>query len=362
MRVLQIINALEPAGAETFLRDLTLGLARRGIEPTVYLLRSTGSALERSLGEAGIPMHCSPAGPPRSPRHVVALARHLSGHAYDVVQPHLSPSQLWAPLAARVAGIQTPLLTTEQSTRNRRRRLVFKPVDKWMYGHYAHVACVSHAAADALARWIPAIAPRLLVIENGIDTSRLDGAPRGDRKAVLGFEGPVVMMVGRFEPARDQATLLRAMHHLDKAHLVLVGDGSRRAEHERLAETLGVAERCHFLGKREDVERLIKLADVYVQSAHWEGFSIAVLEAMASGVPVVASRVPSLVELVDSAGVLFELGNAEDLAGCLNALLRDPVRRAELARRARTRAAEFRIERIVDRYHDLYRQVCGAAG
>src|SRR3989441_33036 len=308
MRVLQVINTLEPAGAETFLRDLTLGLARRGIEPTVYLLHSTGSALERSLGEAGIPMHCSPAGPPRSPRHVVALARHLSGHAYDVVHAHLFPSQLWAPLAARVAGIQTPLLTTEQSTRNRRRRLVFKPVDKWMYDHYAHVACVSHAAAEALARWIPAIAPRLLVIQNGIDTSRLDGAPRDDRKAVLGFDGPVVMMVGRFEPARDQATLLRAMRHLDKAHLVLVGDGSRRAEHQRLAQTLGGAEGCPLLGRRGGVEQLIKLADVFVQSSHWEGFGIPVLEAMASGVPVVAPRGPGLGEVVGAAGGLFEPG------------------------------------------------------
>src|SRR2546427_10246513 len=203
MRVLQVINTLEPAGAETFLRDLTLGLARRGIEPTVYLLHSTGSALERSLGEAGIPLHCSPAGPVRSPRHVLALARPLAAHAYDVVHAHLFPSQLWGALAVRLGDIRTPLLTTEHSTRNRRRRLVYKVLDKWMYGHYAHVVCVSNAAAEALARWIPATAPRLLVIENGIDASRLDGAPRGDRKAVLGFDGPVVMMVGRFEPARD---------------------------------------------------------------------------------------------------------------------------------------------------------------
>src|SRR2546422_808963 len=166
MRVLQIINALEPAGAETFLRDLTLGLARRGIEPTVYLLHSTGSALERSLAEAGIPMHCAAAGPLRSPQHVVALARHLSARAYDVVHTHLFPSQLWGALAARVANIRTPLLTTEQSTRNGSRRLGFWGLDKWWSGGYGRVACGSHAAADARGRWVRAIAPRLLVIAN----------------------------------------------------------------------------------------------------------------------------------------------------------------------------------------------------
>jgi len=360
MRLLPVINPLDPAGPEILLRGVALGLARRGVETAVYLLRSTDSPLERGLAEAGIPLHCSRAGPVGSPQQVVALARHLRAHAYDVVHAHLFPTQLWGALAARLAAPRTPLLTTEHATHNRRRRRLLQAMDRWMYGNYRHVVCVSHAVAAALARWVPAVEPRLRVIPNGIDVGRFAGAERGDPQRLLGVAGPVLMMVARFEPARDQATLLRAMRHLNGAQLVLVGDGSRRAEHQRLAAALGVAERCHFLGTRKDVERLIKLADVYVQSSHWEGFGIAVLEAMASGVPVVASRVPGLVELVDSAGVLVEPGNADHLAQVLNALLRDPERRAELARRGRARADAFRIDGTVDRYHSLYREVCRA--
>jgi len=165
-------------------------------------------------------------------------------------------------------------------------------------------------------------------------------------------------MVGRFDPQKDQGTLIRALGRLDGAHLVLVGEGATRPEAERLAARLGLAERTHFLGEREDVEGLLKLADIYVQSSNWEGFCMAALEAMASGVPVVASRVPGLTDVVDPAAVLFEPGDEEELARHLDALLRDPARRAELAGRGRARADEFRIERTLDRHESLYRQIC----
>ena len=359
MRLLQVINALQSAGAEVLLKDITLGLAHRGFETVVYLLRSTGAPLEHALAAAGIRIYRSAISSVRSPRQGVALARHLRAHRYDVIHAHLFPAQLWVALAARLAAIATPLVTTEHSSHNRRRRILLKRLDGWMYRRYTDVACVSQAVADSLGSWIPEIRPRLSVIPDGIDVDRFATAKPSDQNQLLAIDGPIVMMVGRLDPEKDQATLLRALRHLDGAHGVLVGDGSKRSELEQLAARVGIADRTHFLGSRDDVERLLKRAVIYVQSSHWEGFGIAALEAMASGVPVVASRIPGLMDVVNSAGVLFEPGNAEELAQHLRALLADPARRAELAKRGRACAEQFRIERTVERYGALYRETCG---
>jgi len=359
VRLLQVINTLEPAGAEVLLRDITLRLAHRGFETEVYLLRSTGGPLEQSLADAGIATYRPPVGTVRSPRQAVALARHLRAHRYDVIHAHLFPAQLWVALAARLAAIPTRLITTEHSTHTRRRRFLFKPLDGWMYGRYRHVVCVSESVAQALAGWLPATGPRLSIIPNGVDVERFVAAEPVEREDLLTCDAPIIMMVGRLDPEKDQRTLLLALTHVEGAHLVLVGNGSTQGELERLAAELGIAGRTHFLGSRGDVERLLKVADIYVQSSHWEGFGMAALEAMASGAPVVASRIPGLADVVNSAGVLFEPENAEDLAQQLRALLNDPARRAELAKQGRARADEFGIERTVECYDALYRETCG---
>src|SRR5207249_4697898 len=134
VKVLHVINALERAGAETLVADLAVGLARRGIESDVYLLRSTRSSLERALARQGISTFRSSIGSVRSPRQPVALAGHLRAPAYDVIHAHLFPAQLWAALATRLATPRAPLVTTEHNTHTCRRRLLFKPLDAWMYG------------------------------------------------------------------------------------------------------------------------------------------------------------------------------------------------------------------------------------
>src|SRR5207249_6829387 len=183
-------------------------------------------SLERALAHQGISTFRSSIGSVRSPRQPVPLAGHMRAHAYDVIHAHLFPAQLWAALAARVAAPRTPLVTTEHNTHTRRRRLLFKPLDAWMYGRYAHVLCVSQSVAESLASWVPAAGPRLSVIPNGVDVRRFAAATPSDRNELRATDGPIIMMVGRFDPQKDQGTLIRALGRLDGAHLVLVGEGA----------------------------------------------------------------------------------------------------------------------------------------
>src|SRR5205085_10915458 len=115
--------------------------------------------------------------------------------------------------------------------------------------------------------WVPRAGMQVTGFPNGGDVHLSGAASPGDGSKLRATVGPIIMMVGRFDPQKDQGTLIRALGRLDRAHLVLVGEGATRAEAERLAARLGLAERTHFLGEREDIEGLLKLADIYVQSS-----------------------------------------------------------------------------------------------
>ena len=147
------------------------------------------------------------------------------------------------------------------------------------------------------------------------------------------------------------------MVNIPDAHLVLVGDGPLRKEMELLASKLAIDNRVHFLGRRNDVHELIKMADIYVQSSHWEGFGIAVVEAMAGGLPVIASKVPGLCDVVGNSGILFEPRNSKQLARYIKAVIDNKELYNSLSINSSARAEQFNIEVTAKKYIDLYRSL-----
>ncbi|MBZ5647585.1 MAG: glycosyltransferase [Acidobacteriia bacterium] len=358
MRILQVIDSLQLGGAEVLLRDLALRWQKSGLEVDIAVLRTTGSPLEQELSQAGIRVFPTGGGEIYSLSQVRALAKLLPG--YDLIQVHLFPAQLWVAMAAKLARTKAPLVTTEHSTLNsRRQKRSFHAVDRWMFRQYRKVICISEATANVLREWVPETARNLQVIPNGVDAARFREATPACKKDVVGCDAPVVVNVGRFEPQKNHTCLLRAMMRVPDAHLVLIGEGPLRPEAEDLARKLGIAERVHFLGRRADVPQLLKMADLYVQPSRFEGFGLAALEAMAAGIPVVASTVPGLASVVAGAGVLVPAGNEKRLAAEINSILRSPERREQLCRAGGRRAQEFTIERTADLYASAYRAVLG---
>jgi len=141
------------------------------------------------------------------------------------------------------------------------------------------------------------------------------------------------------------------------AHLILVGDGPLRHKLELKAQSLGIKDRVSFLGWRSDVAAILKASDIYVHSTHSDGFGIAVCEAMAAGLPVVASDVPGLAQLVSGAGILFPCGDDKTLAGYLITLIKSPERRREMSLAGIQRARQFSIENTVDDCIRMYESV-----
>jgi glycosyltransferase involved in cell wall biosynthesis len=278
------------------------------------------------------------------------------------VHVHLFPAWLWVALAAKAAKVTAPLVTTEHSTHNRRRRRIYRPMDRWVYAQYRCIACISDAAAGALVQWLPEVTGKVRTCPNGVDVESFGNLPAASKYELLSLQEscPVLLSVGRMAHPKDHETVIRALSLIREAHLVLVGVGPMPKEYQKLAQNLGLAQRVHFLGRRADVPQLMKAADIYVQSSRWEGFGIAALEAMASGVPVVATRVPGLAELVGDAGLLFESGDHYQLAGHLSTLLGDDKLRTRLAAAGQVRAATFSLEKTLDCYQTLYQELLAA--
>ena len=192
-----------------------------------------------------------------------------------------------------------------------------------------------------VAGWLPRGSG---TVANGCDVDEI-----GRRAAIARRSRPadgrlIIGMVARLDPIKDQATLIRAFaalaRELPKAELWLVGDGQEEAGLRRLAETEGAAARVVFWGRRADIPELLGQMDVCAFSTtRSEGFGIALIEAMAAGLPVVASDVPACREVLadGDAGTLVPAGNPAALAAALRPLLHDPGLRADWAARATAR-------------------------
>lgn len=286
-----------------------------------------------------------------SPRQVRPLARLMRG--FDIVHTHLFPAQLWGALGGWRCG-RTRLLTTEHGTPHFRRRFWFRPLDAWMYSRYEMIACISEATAESLTGWCPGTVTKIRVIHNGIPLERFAGAsPVRLEKSAPGRLR--LVFVGRMEVQKDHATLLRAVAQVPDVQLLLVGNGPLRPQLEELAGDLGIAERVIFLGHRADVPEVLKACDVYVHSTNADGFGIAACEAMAAGLPVIASNVPGLAQVVEGAAILFPRGDHEALAAELRLLVASPDRRNQMRAAGLVRAQCFSIEKTVDDYLEMYR-------
>jgi glycosyltransferase involved in cell wall biosynthesis len=229
-------------------------------------------------------------------------------------------------------------------------------------------ACCAFSA-EGLSRVDGFAAGRIEVIENGIDLSRYQIArDRTVLRERLGLDPRrrYVATVARFHPVKDHATLLRAFAgvatELADVDLLLAGEGPLRPDLERLATELGIDGRLRFLGVRSDVPELLQASDVFALASVSEAASLTLLEAMASGLPVVVTNVGGNPEIVRHGveGILAPRGDAPAIAAALRTLLDDPVTAAAMGAAGRARVEErYQLRQTVAAYYALYRRVTG---
>ena len=229
-------------------------------------------------------------------------------------------------------------------------------------------------------------ADKIVYIPNGVDIQRFhpleeiapDGVTNFDvrspsvqdlrRRLRLPPEGVLIGSVGRLDPVKDLPTLLDSFAALlpefPESHLALVGDGPLRGQLEDQAKRLGIDHAVSWLGRRDDVPALLQCFDIFVQSSLFEGMSNTILEAMATGLPIIASDTGGNSDLVASGrnGLLFPVGDVSSLTGSIRHYLSDTVSRKIHALESRRRAlSQFRMSLMADRYADLYLKSAGTS-
>lgn len=356
MRILHVITSLRTGGAEKLMVDLLPRMKAMGHDVALCVfdgVRTPFYAELESQGVQVIPLGHSV----YSPFHIGKLVKWM--HKYDIVHSHNTACQYFVAIASIFA--QSRIFTTEHNTSNRRRgSRMWRLLDRWMYRRYDEIICISEETRTHLLEFIDAstcvYADKTCVIHNGIDVasymySELHAHPKSDVKTIL--------MVSAFRWEKDQKTVIRALKQLgDKFRVLFVGGGDATLirECKSLAEELGVKSKVEFLGVRSDVKELMHQANVLVQSSHVDGFCLAAVEGMASGLPVVVSDIPGVGDIVRGAGILFPHEDAKGLADIIRRLCEDDVYAQQVAVRCLARAKMFDISVMVQNYLYLYQQ------
>ena len=341
-RVLLVITLAEVGGAQAYVAALLPAFAREfDVAVAAY---GTGPLREAADAEGvrflSLEHVRRPISPWRDAAGLVELVRLLRRERPDIMHASSSKAGVLGRLAAAIAGVPIRIFTvhgwafTAHSGLSSR---LYRWADRLVRPLTTVTICVSAQERAAGLAAGTCVAERTIVIPNAID---VESAPQ----ATHAREKPLLLSVGRLKAPKDFPTLARALDRLpsDSFEALIVGDGPERPSLEEEIERLGLGELVRLAGERRDVPELLAGADVFVLSSSSEGMPMSVLEAMAAGLPVVASRVGGVPELVvdGETGLLVAPGDVEELAAALERLIADTELRQRLGAAGRARARQ----------------------
>lgn len=234
---------------------------------------------------------------------------------------------------------------------------LFKWLERIVYYFYDKIICITPQVKNALIDNLSLKEEKLTVIQNGIDIKSIKEAPKAIRETFnFHYRDVIIIMVAKFRLQKDHETILDSLALLPENYkLLLVGDGERQTLIQEKAKNLNVTDRVLFAGARNDVFSLFKMSDIAVLSSHWEGFGLSAAEAMASGTPLLASNVPGLAEVVGNGGILFEKGNAGDLAEKIKCIASDRNLYNDISNRGIAQAEKYDIHFMVSETLQVYK-------
>lgn len=368
MRILQICSAREIGGGERHLADLANGLTTRGheifaaIAPCSPLRSELNSLASENIIE--LPMRNA-----LSVRSGLRLTRLVRERRIEIVHAHVARDYPLAALAAGRSGARLVLTRHVLFPLSKIHRLTLRRTSR--------VIAVSEAVADGLRAQKIFPPGKIITVHNGIDVKRFEQGTSGTRVPLVIHHGQDahttrrqrVGMIGHLAPIKGQEEFIRAAAIVcgtrNDVDFIIAGedksrDGENRANIEKLIGDLDLKDRVQLTGWTDDVAGLLANLEVFVSPARSEPFGLAIIEAMAAGVPVVATASEGAREIIDSddSGRLVPIGDVAAVAKAIAHLLDDGNERERLAGNARIVVnSKFTLERMVDRTELLFREV-----
>lgn len=353
MKILQVITSLEVGGAEKLIVDIVPRLIEKGHIVDVVLFNGSTTKFTKEIERHPCKIYkFSKNGSVYNPLHIIKLIKIM--RKYDIVHTHNTSPQIFVAIANILC--KKKIITTEHSTTNRRRNIKwFKPIDFWMYSQYKSIISISDKATEKLKLYLPKLKTKIVTIYNGVDINKFHNS-KEDTKLSKNKKKFTAVMVAGLRPEKDQDTLIKAMNLLpkEKYELWIIGDGERRNYLENLVKELELTNNIYFLGIRTNIAEILHTADVIIMSSHYEGLSLSSIEGMAVNKPFIASDVDGLREITKDAGILFEHGNAQQLADIIIKLCEDKKYYQLIADRCYKRAQLYDIAQMINSYEKLY--------
>jgi len=344
IRILEVTATLKPAGAEHMLVSLASSLDKERFEVAVVSLYDAyPNGLEPLLHQRRIPVwHLGKiAGPDL--RTYTRLKRVVNTFRPDVIHTHCYVTRYTFCFRAKA------MVHTVHNLAPLEAGAVGRVINRFSFLKGVVPVAVGAAVAESVHQ---VYRVRPMSIPNGIDTNRFRlASDRSSWRTQNGFEDEdiLVVSVGRLTPQKNPKALVDAIAKIPKAKLLLVGQGELQNE-------LANHPRVHLLGVRHDIPEILSSCDIFALASIWEGFPLAIIEAMAAGIPVVATSVGCVPELVlhEKTGLLVGPENQGELVSALRLLANEPLLRREMGKEARARAELFSLRAMVSAYERLF--------
>ncbi|HEY4706344.1 MAG TPA: glycosyltransferase [Thermodesulfobacteriota bacterium] len=360
VRVLHLVQGLEVGGLEYMVVNLIKGLDNARYAPAVCCFDGLGS-LESKL--RGVDVHLLRRRQGVDYAYPFRLAALLRRERTQILHLHNPTAYFYGALAGAVARV--PLVVYTEHARDIRPNMKIRVADKLLSFFTDRVVAVAGHVKRNLVEYEWFNPSKVRVIYNGIDDSRFSagaGSEARAREALgIGESVPIIGIVARLDPIKNHRCLIKAMRLVVDAFpgalLLVVGDGPLRGELEEESRATGLGDNVRFLGTRADVESILRSLDVFVLSSVSEGLPLTVLEAMAAGRPIVATRVGGIPEAIEDGvdGLLVPPDDERGLAAAIKGMLADKKRAGEMARSARKKFEKsFSLRQMISNYEEVY--------
>lgn len=330
MKILQVIDCFARiGGAEKLVLDLSIELKSMGNDIDILSIiepEQTKLEFKNTLEKYGINTYfLNSSNQLYSLQNILKFKNFLLNKSYDIVHVHLFPAQYFCAYGKKFAP-NSKFIFTEHSTDNKRRHyLITRIIDKWTYKQYDSIISISKKVEDGLDKLINK--ENSVIIPNGIKLTEFYNATPISMVNLIGCTNSkikIITMCARFSKGKDYITLFKTLKSLPpEVHIICIGDGELRGDCETYCQKEKIYNQVHFLGIRDDVNRIFKASDAIVLSSEHEGFSLSMLEAMASGRPFTASRVNGIYDIIGDSIDLFPYKDYNALAKILLKMLYD---------------------------------------
>jgi glycosyltransferase involved in cell wall biosynthesis len=354
-------------GAEEMVLNLVRHLPPR-FEPVVACIHDAGPIGEE-IRRTGVRFEVLGLTPGLSrPLDVLRLRDALHAIAPTIVHTFLLTGSLYGRFAAMMSGV--PIVIGTEVNIYENKQPMHARLERWLMRGTDAVIASAASVKDYYLKQIGADPAKVEVVYNAVDWSQLHttvGRDEFRNSAGVPLDAPVAGIIARLTEQKAHRVLFDAMARpeLSALHLIVVGDGELRDELRSQAESLGLRGRVHFMGARRDLGNILGAIDIFAMPSYWEGLPLSMVLAMGAGLPVVASRVAGIPEVVNDgvSGLLVDPASSDQLARALSALVEDAALRARLGGEARRFVTpRFGVDGYVRSIVSLYDRLLEAKG